>query len=170
MMMMIIIIIIIIVNDYEYYVDAYHYYNIIFISIITNYYNRTALHWAASKGYPDILKLLFGGLGTDKRRKKYSNCPDYITGWTPLHCAALSGNLKCIEILLDMGGDIKRENLMGEIPGNCIAPTSLKGPEGREIARILGVKVKKIIKEEETKDEILAEEKYDHQQQDESKC
>ena len=53
----------------------------------------TALHWAAYKGHPELIKLLmYSGVDLEK--------PDHF-GSTPLHLACLSGNVSCVKILCE---------------------------------------------------------------------
>lgn len=58
---------------------------------LTDINGDTALHWAAYKGHPELIKLLmYSGVDLQK--------PDYF-GSTPLHLACLSGNVSCVKIL-----------------------------------------------------------------------
>jgi ankyrin repeat protein len=44
----------------------------------------TTLHWAAAKGFDDIAEVLISRF-SGANLKRYVNCKDRITGWTPLH-------------------------------------------------------------------------------------
>lgn len=60
---------------------------------LTDINGDTALHWAAYKGHPDLIRLLmYSGVDLQK--------PDYF-GSTPLHLACLSGNVSCVKILCE---------------------------------------------------------------------
>jgi hypothetical protein len=60
-----------------------------------NYFYRdrhgwTALHWAASKGFDDIIEALIDHVKSKGRNiAKYVNAQDTLTGWTPLHVSAV---------------------------------------------------------------------------------
>lgn len=48
----------------------------------------TALHWAAAKGFDDVLDVLIQEY-RGNNMKRYLTCKDHITGWTPLHVSDL---------------------------------------------------------------------------------
>lgn len=61
-----------------------------------NYFMRdrhgwTPLHWAAAKGYADIMEALIDHAKVNNKNvARYINSQDTITGWTPLHVRPLS--------------------------------------------------------------------------------
>ncbi len=60
---------------------------------LTDINGDTALHWAAYKGHPDLMKLLmYSGVDLQKTDN---------FGSTPLHLACLSGNLMCVRLLCE---------------------------------------------------------------------
>ena len=139
----------------------------------------TPFHWASSKGSLQCLKILFQALGNSnssnkdnnidikKRKRKYANCPDFITGWTPLHVAAIGAHTNCVEYLLEMGSELGRSNLMGETSGQCVPKGGFNGESGRKLAKLLGVELKSSNRgrggdrsENEGKDNDDGEEKY----------
>lgn len=76
---------------------------------VTDWAGRNALHIAAlDHGNRDtIITLVSQGLPVD-------STDDF--GETPLHLAALSGNLETVQALLDLGADPKQANFAQEIP------------------------------------------------------
>lgn len=60
--------------------------------------NYTPLHWAASQGYVEMLKVLIN--------KGYDINKQDESGFTPLHYAAVSGQLPAVEFLVDSGADL----------------------------------------------------------------
>jgi hypothetical protein len=58
----------------------------------------TPLHWAASRGYNEIIEILVDHRSASKKIvKSYVNAKDLITGWTPLHVI-----LRCILFLFSV--------------------------------------------------------------------
>jgi hypothetical protein len=78
-----------------------------------NYFYRdrhgwTALHWAASKGYDDIIEALIDHVKSKGRNiAKYINAQDTLTGWTPLH-VSLAPFLIKLAVVLYCGGVLIR--------------------------------------------------------------
>jgi ankyrin repeat protein len=59
----------------------------------------TPLHWAASKGYEDIMECLIDHAKSNhKNVAKYVNAQDALTGWTPMHVnnAAIHAPACCV--------------------------------------------------------------------------
>lgn len=73
-----------------------------------DYMKQTSFHWAAKLGYDQILKLLL----------KYSKqCNVYDKKYrTPLYIAALNNQKKCVEILLEKGGNAYIADNYGKKP------------------------------------------------------
>lgn len=65
---------------------------------VTDYWGRTALHYAAEHGYEDLAKLLI-------EKGANVNAVD-AKGDTPLHLAALRGKSDVAKLLLDHGADV----------------------------------------------------------------
>jgi len=111
---------------------------------------RTALHIAASQGYFAGMEMLFEAgadpLANDAQGNsvmhhackggngKYSvdvasylrsmGCPIDIqskSGNTPLHLAAVVGDLPCVQYLLEFGANPMTRNINGEMPAHCAA-------------------------------------------------
>ncbi len=91
----------------------------------------TPLHWAAAKGFDDIVTVLVNSIDNSTTRVKYINDLDDITGWSALHLAYIGGHKKTIELLLDFGASKDIKNFMGETPEDCIC-TKLS----KELAKI----------------------------------
>jgi hypothetical protein len=66
---------------------------------------RTALHWAAEKGYLDTVSKLL-------ERKVAVNAHDYH-GDTPLHLASMYGHADIVIMLLEQGASTREQNIMG---------------------------------------------------------
>ncbi|XP_074580026.1 putative protein S-acyltransferase 23 isoform X1 [Curcuma longa] len=87
---------------------------------------RSPLHWAAYKGYTDVIRLLLF-------RNAYQGRQDG-NGCTPLHWAALSGNLEGCTVLVHSGD--KRELVVKD--RNGFTPANLAANRGhRHVAYIL---------------------------------
>lgn len=82
--------------------------------VFKNHIGGTALHYAAGNGYSDILEFFLQHI---PREVVNTNLPEY---GTPLHQAALKGQLECIELLhtYNAGKDLK-------IPDNGYTPADL---------------------------------------------
>jgi ankyrin repeat protein len=65
---------------------------------------NTALHWAATQGRTNIVKLLLANKA-DVNAKANNK-----SGWTPLRMAVLSGNKDIVELLLAGGADVNARN------------------------------------------------------------
>ncbi|KAK7058628.1 putative ankyrin-repeat protein [Paramarasmius palmivorus] len=77
---------------------------------------RTPLHWAASSGSLDIVRIL---LEHDAEVDK----PD-ASGWTALHIAVSAGHDKVVEELVGAGADVTRRNDKGITPLHYAASKS----------------------------------------------
>ena len=73
-----------------------------------DYFKQTPLHWAAKLGYHDILKVF---LDYTKMINIYDK--DFRT---PLFLAALNNHKKCVELLLEHGGNAFIKDKKGELP------------------------------------------------------
>ena len=73
-----------------------------------DYFKQTPLHWAAKLGYHDILKVF---LDYTKMINVYDK--DFRT---PLFLAALNNHKKCVELLLEHGGNAFIKDKKGELP------------------------------------------------------
>jgi ankyrin repeat protein len=62
--------------------------------------DETSLHWAARKGFDDIVALLLAGEG-----RGFLNVKNKHDGGTPLHAAAYCGYESVVEKLLAAGAD-----------------------------------------------------------------
>ncbi|KAL2921543.1 Apoptosis-stimulating of p53 protein 2 [Bienertia sinuspersici] len=69
---------------------------------------RTALHYAASKGWVKVAELLLAG-GVNINAKDKVRC-------TPLHCAASTGNSELCELLIEEGAEIDALDKADETP------------------------------------------------------
>eukprot|EP01006_Ploeotia_vitrea_P039101 TRINITY_DN66311_c5_g1_i1.p1 TRINITY_DN66311_c5_g1~~TRINITY_DN66311_c5_g1_i1.p1 ORF type:complete len:297 (-),score=167.92 TRINITY_DN66311_c5_g1_i1:14-904(-) len=71
----------------------------------------TLLHWAADRGQEAVVELLLS---------KYKAKVDVADndGNTPLHCAALSDEVKCVELLVAAGSDVSIKNEDDETPAD----------------------------------------------------
>ena len=81
--------------------------------------NYTPLHWAASQGYTEMLKVLVAK-GYDVNAKDES-------GFTPLHYAAVSGQMETVQYLVDNGADIYSVNLQNYTPLSLAAKAGQQG-------------------------------------------
>ena len=74
------------------------------------------IHWAAAHGHEQIIDVLLEStsIDTEKKKLKYINAQESITGFTPLHLSSIGGHLKCLDVLLTNGADYKIKNDQGE--------------------------------------------------------
>lgn len=70
--------------------------------------DRTALHWAASKGHSKCVKLLLE-YGADPTARM-------VGGWTPAHCAAETGRLNVLKVLIDQQSPVVIPDNSGDTP------------------------------------------------------
>ncbi|GBN29124.1 Ankyrin-3 [Araneus ventricosus] len=75
---------------------------------IKGYGGSTALHTAAGKGDPYLVRLLLKKKASIYSRDDFEN--------TPLHYAALKSHLNAVKILVLEGADIKARNIVGNTP------------------------------------------------------
>ncbi|KID84168.1 ankyrin 2,3/unc44 [Metarhizium guizhouense ARSEF 977] len=73
--------------------------------LIKNLKGRSALHHAAAAGEPDVVQELLRASSDANDIRIYANTKDE-SGSTPLHLAAVAGNVKVMKILLDEKADI----------------------------------------------------------------
>jgi hypothetical protein len=75
----------------------------------------TAVHWAATdtKSDGDFIRLLINE-GAD------IEVQDTLSGWTPLHVAAVKSNLEAATALVDAGAKKGAKSSLGEIPLRCV--------------------------------------------------
>lgn len=70
--------------------------------------DRTALHWAASKGHAKCVKLLLE-YGADPAARM-------VGGWTPAHCAAETGRSNVLKILIEHQAPVMIADNSGDTP------------------------------------------------------
>ncbi|XP_068679362.1 ankyrin repeat domain-containing protein 66-like [Montipora capricornis] len=70
--------------------------------------DRTALHWAASRGHAKCVKLLLE-YGADPSARM-------VGGWTPAHCAAETGRLNVLKVLIDQQSAVLLPDNSGDMP------------------------------------------------------
>ncbi|KID66164.1 ankyrin 2,3/unc44, partial [Metarhizium brunneum ARSEF 3297] len=73
--------------------------------LIKNLQGRSALHHAAASGEPDVVQELLRASSDANDIRIYTNAKDK-SGSTPLHLAAVAGNVEVMDILLDEMADI----------------------------------------------------------------
>ncbi|KAF5128534.1 Ankyrin-3 [Metarhizium anisopliae] len=73
--------------------------------LIKNLEGRSALHHAAASGEPDVVQELLRASSDANDIRIYANAKDE-SGSTPLHLAAVAGNVQVMKILLDEKADI----------------------------------------------------------------
>ncbi|XP_031559930.1 ankyrin repeat domain-containing protein 66-like [Actinia tenebrosa] len=70
--------------------------------------DRTALHWACTKGHAKCVKLLLE-YGADPAARM-------VGGWTPAHCAAETGKYTVLKILVDHNAPVTLPDDYGDTP------------------------------------------------------
>ncbi|KXJ29490.1 ankyrin repeat domain-containing protein 66 isoform X1 [Exaiptasia diaphana] len=70
--------------------------------------DRTALHWASSKGHAKCVKLLLE-YGADPTAKM-------VGGWTAAHCAAETGRFNVLKILVENNAPVTLPDNSGDTP------------------------------------------------------
>ncbi|XP_032242308.1 ankyrin repeat domain-containing protein 66 isoform X2 [Nematostella vectensis] len=70
--------------------------------------DRTALHWAASRGHARCVKLLLE-YGANPGAKM-------VGGWTPAHCAAETGRYNVLKVLVDHHAPVTLPDDSGDTP------------------------------------------------------
>ncbi|RYH00522.1 ankyrin repeat domain-containing protein [archaeon] len=81
----------------------------------------TGLHWAAAKGFADIIEeLIESRKSAGKNVGKLLHMPDNLAGWTALHVACVSNQVKSVEVLLYYGASKKRADRLRELPVDVI--------------------------------------------------
>ncbi|CAH1775626.1 unnamed protein product [Owenia fusiformis] len=70
--------------------------------------NRTPLHWACTKGYVEVIRLLLnnGAVGN----------PRMDNGWTPAHCAAECGRIHVLRALHNANICVYKRDVYGDTP------------------------------------------------------
>ncbi|CAI0394335.1 unnamed protein product, partial [Linum tenue] len=76
---------------------------------------RTALHYAASKGWLEIAELLISHGAKINSKDKACNS-DLIVGCTPLHRAASTGRAELCELLVEEGAEVDAVDGVGQTP------------------------------------------------------
>jgi len=66
----------------------------------------SATHWAAIKGFPDVIDVL------ERFGANINVCDPF--GWTPLHAAVVTNNIQCVHKLLQLNADIYALTKNGE--------------------------------------------------------
>lgn len=70
--------------------------------------DRTALHWAASKGHAKCVKLLLE-YGADPAARM-------VGGWTPAHCAAETGRFNVLKVFIEQKSPVMIPDNSGDTP------------------------------------------------------
>ena len=83
-----------------------------------DYFKQTAFHWAAKLGYDKMLDMF---LRCSRRCNVYDKHMR-----TPLYIAALNNQKKCVELLLDKGGNPFLTDLEGKKPEDVTTNTDIK--------------------------------------------
>jgi ankyrin repeat protein len=83
-----------------------------------DYFKQTAFHWAAKLGYEKMLEMFL----------RYTRrCNTYDKNMrTPLYIAALNNQKKCVELLLDKGGNPFICDVEGKKPEDVTTNTDIK--------------------------------------------
>mmetsp|Transcript_8012 Transcript_8012/g.9655 ORF Transcript_8012/g.9655 Transcript_8012/m.9655 type:complete len:736 (-) Transcript_8012:2332-4539(-) len=92
----------------------------------------TYLHYASWYGYTDIVKTLLGN-----KVKANIDARTRACGYTPLHYAAMQGNLEITKILTDFGADVSIGGYKGNDPPLEAALSLHNNVNGKEIVRVL---------------------------------
>jgi glycerophosphodiester phosphodiesterase len=71
---------------------------------------ETALHVAARFGHDECAEILLAGSATHKCN---TELPEKTYGWTPILIAAVDGNLGIVELLIEAGTDLDRQDSSG---------------------------------------------------------
>lgn len=76
----------------------------------TDQTGETALHLAARFGHDDCAAVILKGGGTQKADLEIA---EKSYAWTPLHVAAVDGQLSVVQMLVDAGADVKKPDSSG---------------------------------------------------------
>jgi len=81
----------------------------------TDAHGWSAMHWAATdtKSEGDLIRLLINEGGDVE-------LADVLSGWTPLHVAAVKSNLEVAMALVDAGAKKNAKSMLNEIPLSCV--------------------------------------------------
>lgn len=81
----------------------------------TDVHGWSAMHWAATdtKSEGDLIRLLINEGGDVE-------LADVLSGWTPLHVAAVKSNLEVAMALVDAGAKKNAKSMLNEIPLSCV--------------------------------------------------
>ena len=83
-----------------------------------DYFRQTPIHWAAKLGYYDLLKVFV-------KYTKLINTYDRECR-TPIFLAALNNHKKCVEILLENGGNAYIHDKNGDLPDKVTTDENIK--------------------------------------------
>ena len=109
----------------------------------------TPVHHAAAHGHTAAVRNLLDSLDSSRRRVKATRKAERLGGFTPLHVAVVGNHVDTARLLVEKySADVTRLNLVGDSPRDCIV---LRGRKGREMAGVLGIKLKS--KKQESKDD-----------------
>ena len=107
-----------------------------------DYFRQTPFHWAAKLGYDEMLKLFF----------KYSKMVNtYDREYrTPIFFAALNNHKKCVELLLEHGGNAFIKDKNGDLPETVTTDESirllLQSSNDKQFAELNEINKKKVRK------------------------
>ena len=107
-----------------------------------DYFRQTPFHWAAKLGYDEMLKLFF----------KYSKMVNtYDREYrTPIFFAALNNHKKCVELLLEHGGNAFIKDKNGDLPETVTNDESirllLQSSNDKQFAELNEINKKKVRK------------------------
>ena len=109
-----------------------------------DYFRQTPFHWAAKLGYYEMLKLFL-------KHSKMVNTYDREYR-TPIFLAALNNHKKCVEILLENGGNAFIKDKNGDLPEKVTTEDSirilLQGSSDKQFSELNEINKKKMIKNE----------------------